>query len=1237
MSSPNPNNDWLRSLSDTLWQIRMVSQETGGIFNSVVDTGLKLIQKIQALTGAITALTVINSRLVSGELQRSMANPMLSGSIRARRWADHLQDFSLRTRTGAGLGNRLLGRAAGVGARALQGTANLLTGGATRIIGATAGGLLAAGGGTLLAWKGLQTAYKAWSERHQENLDRARKQSVAASGVETRAAILQSKLRTDLEKQAIRDIYAIEQKRAENAKALHMMKATNVASELRYQREIFAIEERRFENEKKINRLKMAVQQHEQKVQHLIGEQERIGEARSNATIKRTWWRPDETVDANGNVISNSLAKAAGLRTFRAKSTVDANFATLQEIAKNVRNTLISSFKEGADLFATRVSSVFDKAASLGVDAMSPELEKKLDDFKIRTDSFEARWVANMDKINYDKLMRGEFKPQYNQNTGKYVFVDENGQNTAESKEKFEKRVREYSKKDHTDIWLLEKEKQDLIQEGSAINAQVEHSGQTTSVANERLKKELERRKEISEKHRESLISNTADVVGQYEDTGIAIQNRLLSRNRHLTQDYILAGVEGDAETTQRWKKQFAEENAVQDVKDRIAEKSATERRELATKEILEAGRLQIRAADRQLQASLAFKESQADLAHKINMLQLDVELANADTYGKTVWETQKTISHANIGWRHNETLRNINEAFIQREKEETETLDKEKTKGMKEFDDGQVAKREKLEKDLADAQLKYRMAEIDYEYAYRMKMEEEYERNRVAKRNAWLQGVTKEEVKALIGVDKEVSELTIDEQEKLAQTRKSNAEMAGDLASIQKATKTEGLSEDKIIDTLQKRLSKNEDLKDITYESEREKAAEELLNEGSFNDALENLKEIYESSGQYISDEDALEEIKQRIYTGELGKEKVRERIKKNLSDRGDYVAVDDESDELKINSDQYEKDKEYLKMLRWQTEHADDITQARNYEATANANLYQTRQDAEAFARQQSHLNQAIAERENVYMNVEKEKAGLTAKREEKEAEYDRRGKEEEGQRKLDKEKALHDEEYRNAETLGYNDILLSHAAKYDKFAAQQADIYNRGQIAQRNLATDNLVTAMQQNGGGYTNQMIKYGIQSEYESAKNEMEARHAAEKEQLESRGNVTEYERQELQNRQAMEASDLDNNKKLRDMMADRVMNANVGQKSGLAETWERIQASAFGHMKDPVEMAIDSLKENDSKNHDDLMSRLDQYLPAIAQNTAETDAAAVIQHNNYMSQPNANPGLVSGMPNIRMA
>ena len=115
------------------------------------------------------------------------------------------------------------------------------------------------------------------------------------------------------------------------------------------------------------------------------------------------------------------------------------------------------------------------------------------------------------------------------------------------------------------------------------------------------------------------------------------------------------------------------------------------------------------------------------------------------------------------------------------------------------------------------------------------------------------------------------------------------------------------------------------------------------------------------------------------------------------------------------------------------------------------------------------------------------------------------------------------------------------------------------------------------------------------------------------EQLESRGNVTEFERQQLKNQQAMESADLDNNKKLKDMMADRIMNENVGQKSGMVENWERIQASAFGHMKDPVEMAIDSLKDNQLQNHDDLMSRLDQYLPAIAQNTAETDATALNQ------------------------
>jgi hypothetical protein len=52
---------------------------------------------------------------------------------------------------------------------------------------------------------------------------------------------------------------------------------------------------------------------------------------------------------------------------------------------------------------------------------------------------------------------------------------------------------------------------------------------------------------------------------------------------------------------------------------------------------------------------------------------------------------------------------------------------------------------------------------------------------------------------------------------------------------------------------------------------------------------------------------------------------------------------------------------------------------------------------------------------------------------------------------------------------------------------------------------------------------------------------MAARHRAETEWLESRGNVTEYERQELKNRQEQEAASLDNQKKLKDMMADRML------------------------------------------------------------------------------------------------
>ena len=161
-------------------------------------------------------------------------------------------------------------------------------------------------------------------------LENARKQATERSGIQSRAAQLNTKLNAELEKERIRDIYAIEQKRAENAKALHMMKATNVASELRYQREIFTIEERRFENEKKISALKTRANQIQQRTNLAFDELEKQGAARDSAHIVRRWWWTDKTVDANGNKIGNDLARAAMLNGLHSRSTTDANFAALQ-------------------------------------------------------------------------------------------------------------------------------------------------------------------------------------------------------------------------------------------------------------------------------------------------------------------------------------------------------------------------------------------------------------------------------------------------------------------------------------------------------------------------------------------------------------------------------------------------------------------------------------------------------------------------------------------------------------------------------------------------------------------------------------------------------------------------------------------------------------------------------------------------------------------------------------------
>ncbi|MBR5415533.1 MAG: hypothetical protein IK105_06315 [Thermoguttaceae bacterium] len=370
----------------------MVAKD-GGIsaFVEIIHDG---VSKLRAFTSGLAAsgqaLARFASLLSNNGLQNAVGRAPRRFGIELQRVGRSIQ----RTATSSA------GRAAG---RFIGGTGRLATNIGRGIAGASTGATLAVGAGLAAAYVG----FKAWSQHHQEMLENARKQATERSGIQSRAAQLNTKLNAELEKERIRDIYAIEQKRAENAKALHLMKATNVASELRYQREIFAIEERRFENEKKIAVLKTRANQIQQRTNLAFDELEKQGAARDSAHIVRRWWWTDKTVDANGNKIGNDLARSAmfsGL--WHGRATTDANFAALQSIAANIRANIISGFREGSEIMSAKLSAALDKLNALGSDAYSEELRSEFNRVQTRVAVAQQQKANAMYAINYDEMMR---------------------------------------------------------------------------------------------------------------------------------------------------------------------------------------------------------------------------------------------------------------------------------------------------------------------------------------------------------------------------------------------------------------------------------------------------------------------------------------------------------------------------------------------------------------------------------------------------------------------------------------------------------------------------------------------------------------------------------------------------------------------------------------------------------------------------------------------------------------
>lgn len=174
-----------------------------------------------------------------------------------------------------------------------------------------------------------------------------------------------------------------------------------------------------------------------------------------------------------------------------------------------------------------------------------------------------------------------------------------------------------------------------------------------------------------------------------------------------------------------------------------------------------------------------------------------------------------------------------------------------------------------------------------------------------------------------------------------------------------------------------------------------------------------------------------------------------------------------------------------------------------------------------------------------------------------------------------------------------------------------------------------------------------VMKRNQDSMYNQQTAALEERQRMEMEAYKNSGNVTEENTARLEAKQEQERGQLDSAKQMGDAIRESMngvgglrslVTEGTGGKSGLEDTWERIQAAAFGHVVDPTADAISQMNKAQQLNHAALMQLLAKELPAMVVNTAQMKPEAIgrmlrgvggqIVNNNYHS---AGGGLAPGV------
>ena len=225
---------------------------------------------------------------------------------------------------------------------------------------------------------------------------------------------------------------------------------------------------------------------------------------------------------------------------------------------------------------------------------------------------------------------------------------------------------------------------------------------------------------------------------------------------------------------------------------------------------------------------------------------------------------------------------------------------------------------------------------------------------------------------------------------------------------------------------------------------------------------------------------------------------------------------------------------------------------------------------------------------------------------------------------------------------------ELRWNQAQRRDQMNADFIKTESKYASAQRQTDTNATLDILRaKDGNEWMKAVMKRNQDSMYNQQTAALEERQRMEMEAYKNSGNVTEENTARLEAKQEQERGQLDSAKQMGDAIRESMngvgglrslVTEGTGGKSGLEDTWERIQAAAFGHVADPTADAISQMNKAQQLNHAALMQLLAKELPAMVQNTAQMKPEAIgrmlrgvggqIVNNNYHS---AGGGLAPGV------